>query len=86
MKKYLRRILPEREDITVHSIRDSCCDELLRARVPIYTVQRWLRHADFKTIQRYAELLNMDISEMIGRCLASFGQFGSGSGFEVRKS
>lgn len=68
-KKYLRRILPEREDITVHSLRHTCCIELLRAGVPIYTVQRWLRHADVKTTQRYADLLNMDISEQVGRAL-----------------
>jgi integrase len=36
----------------------------------IYTVQRWLRHADVKTAQRYADLLNMvDISEQVGRAL-----------------
>ncbi len=68
-KKYLRRILPEREDITVHSLRHTCCIELLRAGVPIYTVQRWLRHADVKTTQRYTDLLNMDISEQVGCAL-----------------
>lgn len=46
-----------------------CCIELLRTGVPIYTVQRWLRHADVKTTQRYADLLNMDISEQVGRAL-----------------
>jgi len=69
-KKYLRRILPEREDITVHSLRHTCCIELLRAGVPIYTVQRWLRHADVKTTQRYADLLNMDISEQVGKAFS----------------
>lgn len=43
-----------------------------RSRVPIYTVQRWLRHADVKTTQRYADLLNMDISEQIGRVFRNF--------------
>ncbi|MEX2410586.1 MAG: hypothetical protein WD607_04315 [Candidatus Paceibacterota bacterium] len=41
--------------------------ELLRAGVSIYTVQRWLRHSDVKTTQRYADLLNMDISDQVGR-------------------
>lgn len=68
-KKYLRRVIPDREEITVHSLRHTCCIELLRAGVPIYTVQRWLRHADVKTTQRYADLLNMDISEQVWRAL-----------------
>ncbi|GEM_PF-2745578 len=68
-KKYLRKVLPNREDITVHSLRHTCCIELLRAGVPIYTVQRWLRHADVKTTQRYADLLNMDISEQVGKAI-----------------
>ena len=71
-KKYLRLILPEKEDITVHSLRHTCCIELLRAGVPIYTVQRWLRHADVKTTQRYADLLNMDISEQVGKAFSHF--------------
>jgi integrase len=45
-KKCVKMVLPEREDITVHSLRYTCCIELFRAGVPIYTVQHWLRHAE----------------------------------------
>ncbi len=67
--KYLREALPKKTYLNIHSLRHTCCIELLRAGVPIYTVQRWLRHADVKTTQRYADLLNMDISEQVGRAL-----------------
>jgi len=66
-KKYLRLILPEREDVTVHTLRHTCCIELLRKGVPIYTVQRWMRHSSIKTTQRYADLLATDISEAVGK-------------------
>ena len=65
-KKYLRRALPDREEITLHSLRHTCCIELLRAGVPIYTVQRWMRHASLKTTQRYADLLRTDIGKAVG--------------------
>ena len=67
--KYLNKALPKKTYLNIHSLRHTCCIELLRAGVPIYTVQRWLRHADVKTTQRYADLLNMDISEQVGRAL-----------------
>ncbi|WP_445665138.1 tyrosine-type recombinase/integrase [Fodinibius sp. AD559] len=65
-KKYVRMILPEREDVTVHTLRHTCCIELLRKGVPIYTVQRWMRHSSVKTTQKYADLLATDISDAIG--------------------
>jgi len=68
-KKYLKEALPKKTYLNIHSLRHTCCIELLRGGVPIYTVQRWLRHADVKTTQRYADLLNMDISEQVGRAL-----------------
>lgn len=68
-KKYVRYALPEREDICVHSLRHTCCIHLLRNGVPIYTVQRWMRHASVKTTQNYADLLNMDISSQIGNAI-----------------
>ncbi len=67
--KYLKKALPKKTYLNIHSLRHTCCIELLRAGVPIYTVQRWLRHADVKTTQRYADLLNMDISKQVGRAL-----------------
>ena len=66
---YLKGALPKKTYLNIHSLRHTCCIELLRAGVPIYTVQRWLRHADVKTTQRYADLLNMDISEQVGKAL-----------------
>ncbi len=69
--KYLKEALPKKIYLNIHSLRHTYCIELLRAGVPIYTVQRWLRHADVKTTQRYADLLNMDISEQIGRAFKS---------------
>ncbi|MEX0723489.1 MAG: integrase [Gracilimonas sp.] len=68
--KYLKAALPKKTYLNIHSLRHTCCIELLRAGVPIYTVQRWLRHADVKTTQRYADLLNMDISEQVGRAFS----------------
>lgn len=64
--RYLKKALPKKTYLNIHSLRHTCCIELLRAGVSIYTVQRWLRHADVKTTQRYADLLNMDVSEQIG--------------------
>lgn len=68
--RYLKKALPKKTYLNIHSLRHTCCIELLRAGVPIYTVQRWLRHSDVKTTQRYADLLNMDISEQIGRAFS----------------
>jgi integrase len=65
--RYLKKALPKKTYLNIHILRHTCCIELLRAGVPIYTVQRWLRHSDVKTTQRYADLLNMDISEQVGR-------------------
>jgi len=67
--RYLEKALPKKTYLNIHSLRHTCCIELLRAGVPIYTVQRWLRHADVSTTQRYADMLNMDISEQIGSAL-----------------
>jgi site-specific recombinase XerD len=65
-KKYVREYLPDREDINVHSLRHTCCIELLRKGVPIYTVQRWMRHSSIRTTQKYADLLATDISQAVG--------------------
>ena len=65
-KKYVKLALPDRKDINMHTLRHSCCIELLRQGVPIYTVQRWMRHSSVKTTQRYADLLATDISEAVG--------------------
>lgn len=69
-KKYVQLALPDREDINMHTLRHSCCIELLRKGVPIYTVQRWMRHSSVKTTQRYADLLATDISEAIGEAFS----------------
>ena len=68
-KKYVRLALPEREDIHLHSLRHTCCIELLRNGVPIYTVQRWMRHSSVQTTQNYADLLNSDVGEQVGRVM-----------------
>ena len=65
-KKYLRAGLPNKQHLNIHSLRHTCCINLLRAGVPIYAVQRWLRHADVKTTQGYADLLSIDISTQVG--------------------
>lgn len=67
--KYLKAALPNKTYLNIHSLRHTCCINLLRAGVPIYTVQRWLRHADVKTTQCYADLLNVDISEQVGKSI-----------------
>jgi len=71
-KKYVRLALPEREDIHLHSLRHTCCIELLRNGVPIYTVQRWMRHSSVQTTQNYADLLNSDVGEQVGRAFIQF--------------
>lgn len=68
-KKYVRHVLPEREDINVHSLRHTCCIHLLKHGVPIYSVQRWMRHSSVKTTQNYADILNIDLSDQIGRVI-----------------
>ncbi|MEQ9279415.1 MAG: site-specific integrase [Balneola sp.] len=73
--RYLKKALPNKSYLNIHSLRHTCCIELLRAGVPIYTVQRWLRHADVKTTQRYADLLNMDISEQVGKAINNYPSF-----------
>ena len=64
--KYLKKALPKKTNLTIHCLRHTCCINLLRAGVPIYAVQRWLRHADVKTTQGYADLLSIDISTQVG--------------------
>ena len=71
-KKYVRLALPEREDIHLHSLRHTCCIELLRNGVPIYTVQRWMRHSSVQTTQNYADLLNSDVGEQVGKVLGNY--------------
>ena len=66
-KKYRDLYLPNRDDIHIHSLRHTCCIELLRKGVPIYTVQRWMRHASIRTTQKYADLLATDISKAVGK-------------------
>jgi site-specific recombinase XerD len=70
-KKYVRLALPEREDITMHTLRHTCCIELLRKGVSIYTVQRWMRHSSVKTTQKYADLLGIDISTAVGEAFSN---------------
>lgn len=62
----MRIALTSREKITLHSLRHTCCIELLKGGVSIYKVQRWMRYADVRTTQRYADVLNIDLSETIG--------------------
>lgn len=69
-KKYRKKYLPERDDIHIHSLRHTCCIELLRKGVPIYTVQRWMRHSSIRTTQRYADLLATDISLAVGKAFS----------------
>jgi len=64
--KYRKKYLPNRDDIHIHSLRHTCCIELLRREVPIYTVQRWMRHSSIRTTQKYADLLAVDISKAVG--------------------
>ena len=71
-KKYVRLALPEREDIHLHSLRHTCCIELLRNGVPIYTVQRWMRHSSVQTTQNYADLLNSDVGKQVGKAFIQF--------------
>lgn len=66
-KKYRKLYLPNRDDIHIHSLRHTCCIELLRKGVPIYTVQRWMRHSSIRTSQKYADLLAVDISKAVGK-------------------
>lgn len=69
-KKYRKKYLPDRKDIHIHSLRHTCCIELLRKGVPIYTVQRWMRHSSIRTTQKYADLLAVDISMQVGRAFS----------------
>ena len=70
-KKYRKEYLPNRADIHIHSLRHTCCIELLRKGVPIYTVQRWMRHSSIRTTQKYADLLAVDISEQVGQAFST---------------
>lgn len=69
--KYRKMFLPDRKDIHIHSLRHTCCIELLRKGVPIYTVQRWMRHSSIRTTQKYADLLAVDISEQVGKAFST---------------
>lgn len=69
-KRYRNIYLPNRTDIHIHSLRHTCCIELLRRGVPIYTVQRWMRHASIRTTQKYADLLATDISSAVGNAFS----------------
>ena len=52
-----------------YPLRHTCCIELLRNGVPIYTVQRWMRHSSVQTTQNYADLLKSDVGEQVGRVM-----------------
>jgi hypothetical protein len=38
-------------------------------RVPIYTVQSWMRQSSVQNTQNYADLLNSDVGEQVGRVM-----------------
>lgn len=42
--------------IDVHDLRHTCASQLAMAGIPLYKIQRHLRHKDFKTTLRYAHL------------------------------
>jgi integrase len=66
-KRYVRRYLPERDDICVHDLRHTCAIELLRGGVGIYQVSRWMRHQSVATTQRYADVLASDLAAQVGK-------------------
>ena len=39
--------------------------------VLLNTVQRWMRHSSVQTTQNYADLLNSDVGEHVGREMIS---------------
>lgn len=65
--KYRQIALPNRPDVTVHTLRHSCCIDLIKAGVDIYRVQRWMRHKSIKTTLRYADIAQVDLSRDVGR-------------------
>ena len=52
---------------SVNDTRHTC----LRNGVPIYTVQRWMRHSSVQTTQNYADLLNSDVGEQVGKVIGN---------------
>ena len=65
-RKYKNEALPGRKDIHVHSLRHSCCIDLLKAGVDVYRVKRWMRHTNIQTTMHYADMLGIDLSSKIG--------------------
>ena len=61
------------EDVRVHDLRHSFASILVNNRVPLYTVQRLLGHANARSTQRYAHVAQqtlLDATEVVGSVVA----------------
>lgn len=64
-RKFRRKALPHREDISFHSLRDTCASWMVQSGVTLYTVQQILGHKDIKTTMKYAHLAPDNFQEAV---------------------
>ncbi len=72
-KKYTKKYLPDKEHLSIHDLRHTCCIELLRRNVSPYKVMKWMRHSSIKTTMQYADALNMDLGNDVAEAWNGMG-------------
>lgn len=70
--KYLKRAELEQKEYSVHSTRHTYATQMLNNGVPITTVSKLLGHADLKTTQVYAKVME-ETTEGAGKAFDVFG-------------
>lgn len=70
--KYIIKSGLEQKEFTVHSTRHTFATQMLNSGVPITTVSQMLGHADLKTTQIYAKVLETEL-ESAGKGFDVFG-------------
>ena len=66
-KQYLRLAVPEKAHTGLHSLRHTCCLELLNNEIDIYTVQKWMRHSSIQTTLTYSDLSKTRLSLTVSK-------------------
>ncbi|MFN4278045.1 MAG: tyrosine-type recombinase/integrase [Ferrovibrio sp.] len=59
----VRGLLPKaQKDVTIHTLRHTCCSRLVQRGVDLRRVQRWMGHKSITTTLRYAHLAPEDLN------------------------
>lgn len=52
----------DRPDYVIHLLRHTCCSRLVRKRLPLKTIMKWMGHKTIAVTARYTNILNEDLA------------------------